>query len=94
MSWVQVLQGAFFIPLNKGKIKVNSAKKEDQITTMDSIKTYFKGVKSEWNKITWPERQQILVQTVAVFFVVFVFTLIVYLMDILFKGLLGVITNR
>ena len=72
---------------------MNTVKKEEQ-NRLENTKNYFKGVKTEWNKITWPDRQQILVQTVAVFFVVFVFTVIVYLMDIVFKYSLDLITNR
>ena len=58
------------------------------------IKEYFKGVKAEWHKITWPEKNQVIVQTVTTLAVVFFFTTIVYLMDILFKGLLSFIPNR
>ncbi len=72
---------------------MNTVKNEEQ-NILENTKNYFKGVKTEWNKITWPDRQQILVQTVAVFFVVFVFTVIVYLMDIVFKYSLDLITNR
>ena len=72
---------------------MNTVKNEEQ-NILENTKNYFKEVKTEWNKITWPDRQQILVQTVAVFFVVFVFTVIVYLMDIVFKYSLDLITNR
>ncbi|HIZ27584.1 MAG TPA: preprotein translocase subunit SecE [Candidatus Adamsella sp.] len=72
---------------------MSTVKNEEQ-NILENTKNYFKGVKTEWNKITWPDRQQILVQTVAVFFVVFVFTVIVYLMDIVFKYSLDLITNR
>ena len=72
---------------------MNTVKNEEQ-NILENTKNYFKGVKTEWNKITWPDRQQILVQTVAVFFVVFVFTVIVYLMDMVFKYSLDLITNR
>lgn len=59
-----------------------------------AIKDYFKGVRAEWHKITWPEKNQIIVQTVTTVAVVFFFTTIVYLMDILFKGLLSFIPGR
>ena len=72
---------------------MSTVKNEEQ-NILENTKNYFKGVKTEWNKITWPDRQQILVQTVAVFFVVFAFTVIVYLMDIVFKYSLDLITNR
>ena len=28
--------------------------------TLDAIKTYFKGVKTEWGKVSWPERRQVI----------------------------------
>ncbi len=60
-------------------------------TTTSSIKTYFKGVRSEWGKISWPEKRQVVVETMFVIAIVFVFTVAVYLMDIVFKGILGLI---
>ncbi|MFH0702087.1 MAG: preprotein translocase subunit SecE [bacterium] len=45
---------------------------------------YFKGVKSEWGKITWPERKQVFVETLIVLAVVFFFTVLIYTLDIVF----------
>lgn len=59
-----------------------------------AVKEYLKGVKSEWYKITWPEKNQIMVQTITTLAIVFLFTTIVYLLDILFKGLLSFIPGR
>lgn len=59
-----------------------------------AVKEYFKGVKAEWYKITWPEKNQIIVQTVTTLAIVFFFTTIVYLLDISFKGLLSFIPGR
>lgn len=61
---------------------------------LEAIKTYLKGVRAEWGKITWPERGQVIGETVAVIVIVFVFTLFVYLMDIFFKWVLGFIPHR
>ena len=57
----------------------------------NSIKTYFRGVRTEWGKISWPEKRQVVAETLFVIVIVFVFTLAIYLMDIIFKGLLGLI---
>ena len=54
---------------------------------LDGIKTYFKGVKLEWGKITWPQRPQIIAETFVVLLVVAFITTVVYLIDIGFKGL-------
>ena len=57
----------------------------------EKLITYFKGVKSEWSKVSWPTRKQVGVETVIVILVVAFFTIVVYFMDIIFKALLGLI---
>ena len=58
---------------------------------VEAIKTYFKGVKTEWSKVSWPEKRQVVIETISVIVIVFVFTVAIYLMDLLFKGLLSLI---
>ncbi|MBO8429803.1 preprotein translocase subunit SecE [Spirochaetes bacterium] len=58
---------------------------------VNSIQTYFRGVRTEWGKINWPERKQVITETVFVIIIVFVFTVAVYLMDIIFKSIFGLI---
>ena len=67
----------------------NSDKNKNE--TIESIKAYFKGVKAEWGRISWPERRQIVAETVFVIVIVFFFTVAIYLIDLLFKGLLSLI---
>lgn len=55
---------------------------------MDKFVTYFKGVKAEWGKITWPERKQVIAQTIVVLAIVVFFTIYTYGLDILFKEIL------
>ena len=55
------------------------------------LTTYFKGVKAEWSKVSWPTKQQVLVESGIVLVVVIFFTLVVYFMDIIFKALLDLI---
>ena len=57
--------------------------------TENKIITYLKGVKAEWGKITWPERTQVIVQTIIVLAVVIVFSMYVFVLDISFKGILS-----
>ena len=59
--------------------------------TTNSIKTYFRGVRTEWGKISWPEKKQIVSETLFVVAIVFVFTVAIYLMDIIFKGIFSLI---
>ena len=58
---------------------------------INSIKVYFRGVRSEWGKINWPEQRQVITETFFVIAIVFVFTVAVYLMDIIFKAILSLI---
>ncbi len=58
------------------------------------IKDYLKGVRAEWGKITWPERRQVFAETLFVVIIVFVFTVAVYFMDVIFKWALGFIPHR
>lgn len=61
---------------------------------VNSIMTYLKGVRAEWGKISWPERQQVFGETLFVIVIVAVFTIAVYLLDIFFKFILGFIPHR
>ena len=55
----------------------------------ESIVNYFKGVRVEWGKITWPERQQVVVETGFVVVIVFVFTVFIYFVDMIFDAVLS-----
>ena len=59
--------------------------------TVEAIKTYFKGVKTEWGKVSWREKRQVVFETISVIVIVFVFTVAIYLIDLLFRGLLSLI---
>ena len=58
---------------------------------VEAIKTYFKGVKTEWGKVSWPEKRQVIFETFAVIVITFAFTVAIYIMDLIFKGLLSLI---
>ena len=58
---------------------------------VEEIKAYLKSVRLEWAKITWPEKRQVVAETLAVVAIIFLFTVAVYLIDIIFKTILGVI---
>lgn len=59
-------------------------------TTKNNIVTYFRGVRTEWGKITWPEKQQVVVETSFVVAIVFVFTVFIFIVDKLFEWILSV----
>ncbi|MBR1753571.1 preprotein translocase subunit SecE [bacterium] len=52
---------------------------------LQDITTYFKGIKAEWGKITWPEKNQVVVETIFVLAIVIAFTIFVYVIDLIFK---------
>ena len=57
--------------------------------TKNAIITYFRGVRTEWGKITWPEKHQVVVETFFVVAIVFIFTVFIYFVDIVFNALLS-----
>ena len=66
---------------------------DNSVSFKESVTTYFNGVKAEWGKISWPQKNQIIFETGVVLFVVIAFTIIVYRMDIIFKGILGLLPH-
>ncbi len=66
-------------------------KSTENNSVKDEIVTYFKGVKSEWGKVTWPERRQVIVECGVVLFVVIMFTVVVFVLDKIFIGLLNLL---
>ena len=58
-----------------------------------SIITYFRGVKTEWGKITWPEKNQVVVETCFVIGIVVIFTIFIYGVDKIFEFLFKLITK-
>jgi preprotein translocase subunit SecE len=64
---------------------------QSQSNFTEFMTTYFKGVKSEWGKISWPERRVVVAQTIVVLIVVIFFALFVLLIDFGFKWLFSLI---
>ena len=48
---------------------------------------YFKSVKLEWGKITWPGKQQVVVETIYVVVITAMFTIGVLAVDTIFSAL-------
>ena len=90
MSRVRVLQGAIYKrvgynPQAQQVIKMNDSLDKIKQSTI----TYFRGVRTEWGKITWPEKNQVVVETCFVVAIVFIFTVFIYVVDIIFNALLA-----
>lgn len=58
----------------------------------DSMKIYFKGVRSESHKVTWPDRQQIIRETLVVIAVTTLVTLMIFIIDLILRFLFGFVT--
>lgn len=56
---------------------------------IENLKIYLKGVKTEWGKITWPGKQQVVGETVQVIVVTTIFTVMILSMDLFFKWILS-----
>ena len=54
----------------------------------DSFISYLKSVKLEWGKITWPPKQQVIVETIYVIVIVFIFSVVILFFDFIYSGIL------
>ncbi len=64
----------------------------EELTFKENVSNYLKGVKSEWGKITWPEKKQVVGETIAVLVVVFFFVTLIFCYDQIFGFLLKFLT--
>jgi preprotein translocase subunit SecE len=55
----------------------------------ETVKTYLKGVKSEWGKITWPTKQTVIAETIQVIIITTIFTVMILSLDLIFKWILS-----
>ncbi len=60
---------------------------KDNIDMKEALTAYFKSVKLEWGKITWPGKQQVIVETVYVIVITAVFTIGVLAVDTIFNAI-------
>ncbi|HNZ82859.1 MAG TPA: preprotein translocase subunit SecE [Sedimentibacter sp.] len=55
------------------------------------VKNYFKGVRSEMKKVNWPTRKELQNYTIVVLATTFALTVVIWGLDLIFRGLLTVI---
>lgn len=75
-------------------VKSDKPVKKDKVKRPGLIKraiTFLKSVWSELKKVTWPTRKELLQHTSVVLGIVFILTLIVYVIDVGLGGLLALI---
>ena len=70
---------------------VKTEAKEEKTINKNSIVQYLQGVRAEWGKISWPQKPQIIAETIMVTVVTIFFTIVTFLFDIIFKFILGLI---
>ena len=58
---------------------------------LDEIRTYLRGVKQEWGKVTWPEPPVIFSETLFVLVIIISFTVAILVIDLIYKTLFGLI---
>ncbi len=57
------------------------------------VKKWFKGLKAEFKKIVWPDRDSVVKQTIAVIVITIILSLIIALLDLGVKNLVDLIMN-
>jgi preprotein translocase subunit SecE len=76
----------------EGQKKPMSKDNPAEIEKPFNLLEYFKGVKQEWSKITWPTREQVLAETGVVLVVVAVFSVFIFVVDKIFQWMIQRIT--
>ena len=67
------------------------SQENSQQNLSSKLATYFKGVRNEWAKVSWPTKQQVVADTIIVLLVVTFFTVVIFAMDkIFYYGLQGI----
>lgn len=69
------------------------AKAKDKPGVGSKISRFFKGVKAEFKKIIWPDRDTLLKQLAAVLVVTVILGLIIALLDFGFQNLIDLLTT-
>jgi preprotein translocase subunit SecE len=72
--------------------KDKKPRQADTSVSAQSIAEYFKGIRAEWKKITWPTWPQIWGQTIVVLVMVSIMTLGLFIMDYSFHWIITLIT--
>jgi preprotein translocase subunit SecE len=76
----------------KSKSEKPSKKADAPVPLNEQVVAYFKGVRSEWGKISWPTWPQIWGQTIVVLVMTSIMTLGLFIMDNVFHLLVQLIT--
>ena len=72
------------------KNRKSDKKKSDKPGLFERMKKFFKNLKSEFKKIVWPNRSQLVKQTIAVLLISLLLGAFIWLIDFGAKSLIGV----
>ncbi|MBQ6541309.1 MAG: preprotein translocase subunit SecE [Lachnospiraceae bacterium] len=72
------------------KNRKSDKKKSDKPGLIERIKKFFKSLKTEFKKIVWPNRSQLVKQTIAVLLISLLLGAFIWLIDFGAKSLIGV----
>ena len=79
------------IAKNKKVAKKNEKKKEKKVGIFKSIINFFKGVKSEMSKVTWPNKKNMVKYTIASIVFIIFFALFFYGIEVVMAWLKSII---
>ena len=69
------------------------ADSKEKKSFIDSVKTFFKGLKSEFRKIVWPTGETLAKQTAAVVVISAILSVIIRLVDMAAQALVGLVSS-
>lgn len=70
---------------------MSNKENENKVKVTTRVKNYFKGVRSELRKVSWPTRKELTNYTIVVLVTVSVMTIVIWGLDIVFQSLVGLI---
>lgn len=70
---------------------MSNKENENKPKVTGRIKSYFKGVKAELKKVNWPTKKELTNYTIVVLATVFVMTVVIWGLDVIFQNLVGLI---
>ena len=73
----------------KGKSVLDKASKKNGISSKKGIWTYFEEIKSEFRKISWTDREELLTYTKIVVGATLIFGMAIYLADVVIQNSLA-----
>ena len=65
----------------------------DKNESKGKVKNFFKGVRAELKKVSWPNKKELSNYTVVVLVTCAIMTVVIWVLDLIFHGLLGIFVS-